>query len=114
MCDVIGTILSARAFNISLPFAGAIVFVGAVGISSAIPSAPGSIGLYQFIAATILPLYGASKTASVLFGIVSHAFTYAVVIIWGLFGMVHLQLKIERARVCNSCKLRRSPAHPNP
>ena len=92
-CDAVGVLLAARAFEIVLPFSGALVYLGALGLSSAIPSVPGYLGVYQFVAATVLPLYGASKTVAVLFSLVSHAMGYAIVIAWGLTGMVRLRLE---------------------
>ena len=97
-CDAAGTMLGARAFDIALPFAGAIVFVGALGLSSAIPSAPGYVGMYQFVAVTVLPLYGAPKAVALAFSLVSHAFNYFLVVTCGLTGLMRLRLGIGDAR----------------
>ena len=92
-CDAASVLLAARAFEIVLPIAGAIVYVGALGLSSAVPSVPGYIGVYQFVAVTVLPLYGASKTAALVFSLVSHACGYVIVMVWGLTGMFRLRLE---------------------
>lgn len=97
-CDATGTLLAARAFDIALPFAGAIVYVGSLGLSSAIPSAPGYVGMYQFVAVSVLPLYGASKAGALVFSVVALAFTFVVVIGFGLAGLLRLRLGIGDAR----------------
>jgi hypothetical protein len=92
--DAAGTLVAARAFDIVLPFTGAIVYVGALGLSSAIPSAPGYVGMYQFAAVTILPLYGASRSAAFAFSVATHALNFVMLIGLGLAGIVRLRIKI--------------------
>ena len=97
-CDAAGTLLGARAFDIALPFAGAIVYVGSLGLSSAIPSAPGYVGMYQFVAVAVLPLYGTPKAAALVFSVVSHALMFVIIIGFGLAGLLRLRLGMGDAR----------------
>ena len=97
-CDAAGTLLAARAFDIALPVSGAFVYIGSLGLSSAIPSAPGYVGMYQFVAVSILPLYGASKAVALTFSVVTHALTFVIVIAFGLAGLLRLRLGIGDAR----------------
>jgi len=71
-----------------------------------VPSVPGYVGVYQFVAATVLPLYGASKTAAVVFSLVTHACNYVIVMVWGLTGMFRLRLDMGAYRALSETRRR--------
>jgi uncharacterized protein (TIRG00374 family) len=86
-CDVLGTILMARAFGMLMSFSTALVLLAGLGLSSAIPSTPGYVGVYQFVAVSILPLFGFSKDQALVMILASQAFNYLMVFILGGIGV---------------------------
>jgi glycosyltransferase 2 family protein len=59
------------------------VFLSALGLSSAISSTPGYIGVYQFAAVTVLAPFGISKSTALVFILISEIANYEVVSFWG-------------------------------
>ena len=78
--------------NLSLGLLQALLFLAALGLSSAAPSTPGCVGIYQFVAVAILPLFGFSRSEAMTYIIVSQALYYALVTVWGLLGLWRLNI----------------------
>ena len=68
----------------------ALVLLAALGLSSAIPSTPGYVGVYQFVAATVLVPFGFSRPDALAYILISQVFNYVVVSFWGLLGLWQL------------------------
>ena len=95
LLDAAGAMVGARAFGMELPFRVAMLLVAGMGLGSALPSAPGYIGVYQFVAVEVLTPFGFSRDHVLAFILVMQAAGYIVVLIWGLPGL--LMLKRKRA-----------------
>ena len=54
-------------------------------------------GIYQFVAVTLLPPFGFSRSEALAYIIVAQAITYAVVTVWGLLGLWRLGAQDIRA-----------------
>lgn len=78
--DGVAILCLARAFGTHLSLPEATLFLCALGLSSAIPSTPGYIGIYQFVAVSVLTPFGVSRV---------HAL--AIVLVYQI-GMVLLQV----------------------
>jgi len=89
-CDAIGAILTANAFGLTLTPAEAVLLLAALGLSSAVPSTPGFVGIYQFVALTVLPPFGFSQNSALAFILTFQAITYTVTVIYGLIGLRQL------------------------
>jgi uncharacterized protein (TIRG00374 family) len=68
-------------FPLSLP--RALVLLAGLGLSSAIPSTPGYIGVYPFVARTILGPFGINPETAIAFMLVSQVMGLLVVAVWG-------------------------------
>ncbi len=96
---VLGAIIVARALNLPpLNLMQALLLLMALGLSSAVPSTPGYIGVYQFVAVTLLPLFSFSQSQALTYVIVMQGLGYVVVILWGLLGLWRLNV-VERSKV---------------
>jgi uncharacterized membrane protein YbhN (UPF0104 family) len=82
--DAFGTMVAGRALDLSLSFSMAILLITGLGLSSALPSTPGYVGIYQFVAVTILVPMGIAKSAALAFILVVQAYGYAVTLLLGL------------------------------
>ncbi len=107
LADALSTILGARALNLTLSLTQALVLLAALGLSSAIPSAPGYIGTYQFVAVTVMPAFGLSQTEALAYIIVAQLCSYAVVTLWGLVGLWQLRkVQVEYAAPFEQVEIR--------
>jgi uncharacterized protein (TIRG00374 family) len=87
LMDAAGTVFMAYILKIPLLFQQAFVLLAALGLSSAIPSTPGYLGVYQFVTVTTLAPFGISKADALAFILVSQILGYIVVVFWGVIGL---------------------------
>jgi uncharacterized protein (TIRG00374 family) len=85
--DAAGTMLGARALGLEITFPIALLLLTALGLGSALPSTPGYVGIYQFVAVNVLTPFGMSKDDAIAYILVAQALSYLVVIAFGLPGL---------------------------
>jgi uncharacterized protein (TIRG00374 family) len=85
--DAISTATLAHALSLPISLSVAMLLIVALSLASALPSAPGYVGLYQFVAVTVLKPFGICTSAAIAFILVTQAFSYLVV---GVFGLLAL------------------------
>ncbi len=71
-----------------MPFPAAFLLIASLGLGSALPSTPGYVGIYQFVAVTVLGPFGFSRTDAIAYILVAQALTYVVIGFWGSLGIV--------------------------
>jgi hypothetical protein len=94
--DAVYTVGIALALGLSLSLPQAFLVLAALGLSSAVPSTPGYVGVYQFVAVTVLPLFGFLQSEALAYIIMFQAVTYLVILLWGLLGLWRLGLAKEK------------------
>lgn len=87
LADAIVTVTGARSIGISIGLPVALLLVAGLGLGSALPSTPGYVGIYQFVAVNVLTPFGFSKTQAIAYILLFQALNYAVILFWGLLGM---------------------------
>lgn len=85
--DAAGTVFLAYILKIPLLLQQAFVLLAALGLSSAIPSTPGYVGVYQFVAVTTLEPFGVSRADALAFILISQALGYIVIGFWGMLSL---------------------------
>lgn len=81
--DAIGILILARALHLNFILIEAFLLLATLGLSSAIPSTPGYIGIYQFAAVIALHPFGISNTSAVAFIIFLQIASILIVAFWG-------------------------------
>lgn len=94
--DSTGVILISRALNLNFNYPQALLLLVAIGLSSAIPSTPGYLGILQFVAVTLLPIYGTSRSQALTYIIAMQASNTITVLFWGLIGFWQLNTGKEK------------------
>ena len=84
--DATATIASARALNLSFSYSIAFLLIAGLGLGSALPSTPGYVGIYQFVAVSVLVPFGFSRTEAIAYILLAQAVSYAMIGCWGLIG----------------------------
>lgn len=87
--DTLVAVAMAWAFDLSLTPAQAFVLLAALGISSAIPSTPGYVGVFQFVAVAVLVPFGMSASQAIAYILAFQANQYLGITIYGLLGLLN-------------------------
>lgn len=103
--DVSALIAISIALGVPLTPAQALLFQAAIALSKAVPSTPGYVGVYQFVAASVLPPFGFSPSQALAFVLVYQGSLILQSLVWGLPGWLYLgtnrgghQARTHRAR----------------
>jgi len=89
--DSMGAIVAARGLGLHFSFGIALLLLTGMGLGSALPSTPGYVGVYQFVAVTILTPFGIPRDAALAYILVVQVAGYLVVTLFGLPGLYLLQ-----------------------
>jgi uncharacterized protein (TIRG00374 family) len=85
--DGMSIVIGARIVSQTLSLSQALIFLAALGLSSAIPSTPGYIGVYQFVAVSVLIPFGFSHADSLAYILIIQISGYLLVTLLGLIGL---------------------------
>lgn len=85
--DAISTVTAAAALGLDMPVAAAFLLLAGLGLGSALPSTPGYVGIYQFVAVSVLAPFGFSRTNAIAYIMVAQALSYLVIGVWGGIGL---------------------------
>ncbi len=83
------TLGAALGLEIRLPVA--VLLITSLGLSSALPSTPGYVGIFQFVAVTVLAPFGIGKDSALAFIILLQAIGYVLVLVFGVPGLYILE-----------------------
>lgn len=89
--DGFGVIYGTRALGLTVSFRVALLLLTGLGLGSGLPSTPGYVGIYQFVAVTILTLFGVGRDGAMAYILVAQALGYLVVLPFGLYGLYALR-----------------------
>lgn len=93
LLDGFGSVLCAAMLNLQLSLPQALILLAGLGLSSALPSTPGYVGVYQFVAVMILEPFGFSASEAVAYIMVTQVLGYLVIGFWGVLGVWQLNMK---------------------
>lgn len=85
-CAILGGWLVAMALGIHLDAASITFVIGVISLGSAIPSSPGMIGTYQWLAVTSMAVVGVGQADALAFSILTQATWYIPVTLSGPFA----------------------------
>jgi uncharacterized protein (TIRG00374 family) len=89
--DATGAIFVGRAMGLTLSIPIAFLLITGLGLGSALPSTPGYVGIYQFVAVSVLTPFGVARTDAIAYILLLQASSYVVVTFWGLLGLWRLR-----------------------
>ena len=84
LTDGLSAMIAARALDLAVSFSMAMLLLTSLGLSSALPSTPGYLGIYQFVAVTVLVPLGIAKSAALAYILVLQAYGYLITLLLGL------------------------------
>lgn len=92
LLDGVMTIVVGQALNIDITLPQVMLLLAALGLSSAAPSTPGFVGIYQFVTVTVLASFGISRNDALALIITLQATNYVVLISLGIVGLWQLNV----------------------
>jgi hypothetical protein len=96
LVDGFAVSINAGVIAQNLNLGQAFILLSALGLSSAIPSTPGYVGVYQFVAVTVLIPFGFSRTGALAFILISQVINYLLVSFWGLLGLWQINKSVAQ------------------
>jgi uncharacterized protein (TIRG00374 family) len=87
-CDTLSTVAAMRALALPGTLGLAILLVTGLALGSALPSTPGYVGVYQFVAVSVLTPFGFNKTSAIAYILLSQALQYVLITFWGGLGFL--------------------------
>jgi len=96
--DALGTAFLSRILHLSISLDQAFVLLAGLGLSSAIPSTPGYVGIYQFVAVVILEPFGISKTDALAFILFFQIVNLMTLLAWGIVALLKNPLRHPSAK----------------
>lgn len=78
---------AAAALGLRMPITVAFLVITGLSLGSALPSTPGYVGIYQFVAVTVLTPFGFTRTDAIAYILVAQALMYALIGFWGALGL---------------------------
>jgi hypothetical protein len=94
--EALGIMAGAHALRLALSFPMAILLLTGLGLGSALPSTPGYVGIYQFVAVTVLAPLGMAKSSALAFILLAQASGYVVLLLLGIPCLYVLRKKGDR------------------
>jgi glycosyltransferase 2 family protein len=104
--DATGGVLAARALGLSMSLPAAFLLIAGLGLGSALPSTPGYLGVYQFVAVTVLAPFGFSRTDAIAYILFVQLQQYVLITVLGLLGLWQYR-KMRQAALGGGLKIPR-------
>ncbi len=87
MLDAAATLIGMHALGLSTTLPVALLLITGLGLGSALPSTPGYVGIYQFVAVSVLTPFGFSRTNAIAYILLAQALQYVLTAFWGLLAL---------------------------
>src|SRR5262249_32374170 len=91
LSDAAGTVAGARGLGLHFSLPVALLLLTGLGLGSALPSTPGYVGGYQFVAVSVLMPLWFTTGAALAYTLVFQALNYAVLIALGMPSLYWIQ-----------------------
>ena len=99
--DTIGMTIVALSLNKTLSLLQAFLLISALGLSSAIPSTPGYVGVYQFVTVTILANFGFQSEVSLVLILLVQLLNLIIVFFLGGVSILQTTHRISKEHLNN-------------
>src|SRR5262245_31155200 len=93
---IVGVMVLLDAFHVGTPAAAAVLVVVTTNLGAAIPSSPGSIGVYHFLAVLALSVWDVDSSLAVAFAVVTHFLSIGLHITCGVIATWREGVKVGR------------------
>jgi uncharacterized membrane protein YbhN (UPF0104 family) len=85
--DAASMLVGALSVGISLTLPMSCLLITGLGLGSALPSTPGYVGIYQFVAVEVLTPFGFPRATVIAYMVLVQMLQYVTTGIWGLLAL---------------------------
>jgi uncharacterized protein (TIRG00374 family) len=96
--DGLSLVITARSLDLTVPFPAALLLLTAMALGSALPSAPGYIGIYQVAAVLVLTPFGVTRSRALAYSLLMQGVGYVTVMALGLPALYFSRREVRQAR----------------
>jgi glycosyltransferase 2 family protein len=97
--DACTAFLCGRAMGIPLNIPVAFLLIAGIGLGSALPSTPGYVGIYEFVAVAVLTPFDISRNDAIACILLLRALGFSVILLFGLIGLAKHRRSAEAAQM---------------
>ncbi len=90
LIDGVATVIGGWSLGLSIPLPLAFLLIAGLGLGSALPSTPGYVGIYQFVAVSVLTPFGIPKADAIAYILLAQGLQYVSITVWGLIAFSKL------------------------
>lgn len=90
LADAFFMVMFAKAYHFDMSFGLGMVLITALALSSVLPSTPGQVGVYQYVAILVLTPFGASNEAALAVILTFQVVFFGLSLVTGLPGFLAL------------------------
>ncbi len=84
--DAVVVTVLADAIDVAISLPVAFLLIAGLGLGSALPSTPGYVGIYQFVAVSVLTPFGITRNQAIAHILLFQAMIYVTFLCWGAIG----------------------------
>jgi glycosyltransferase 2 family protein len=95
--DAVTAVTLATSIGVGVTLPIAFLLTAGLALGSALPSTPGYVGIYQFVAISILTPFGLSRSDAIAYILLFQALNYLVVLSWGGTGFAQQRRPLPSA-----------------
>jgi len=89
--DATSFIMAGLSVGISLTLPMACLLITGLGLGSALPSTPGYVGIFQFVAVEVLTPFGFPRAAVIAYMVLVQVLQYVTTGIWGMMALARFR-----------------------
>jgi len=86
-CDSFTAVIGMRALGMNMSLEVAFLLITGLALGSAVPSTPGYVGIYQFVAVKMLPPFGFTNAQAIAYIVLFQGLQFATTAFWGLLSL---------------------------
>jgi uncharacterized protein (TIRG00374 family) len=86
-CDSVTAVIGMYALGMTISIPVAFLLITGLALGSALPSTPGYVGMYQFVAVSVLVPFGFSKSAAIAYIVLFQILQFATTAFWGTLAL---------------------------
>jgi hypothetical protein len=87
LCSMVSVWAGMRAVDIEPRLAPLLFVIVVTSTGQAVPSSPGYVGVYHYLATQALVAFGVDQASAVAFAVLTHAFSYGTLVIAGVIAL---------------------------
>jgi uncharacterized membrane protein YbhN (UPF0104 family) len=97
--DAISFIAGARSVDVFLTLRMSCLLITGLGLGSALPSTPGYVGIFQFVAVEVLTPFGFPRAAVIAYMVLVQVLQYATTGVWGVLALWRFRRRSKQLTV---------------